>query len=125
LFAPGSVAVFPYREIEASGVLSLAIAHARPIIASRLGMFAEALTDGVHGRLVAPGDIAALTAAMAGMIEDRDFTLAAGRAVARLARDVPDWVEIGRRTARLYATCRAARLPDQGAEPAEWAKDAA
>jgi glycosyltransferase involved in cell wall biosynthesis len=125
LFAPGSVAVFPYREIEASGVLSLAIAHARPIIASRLGMFAEALTDGVHGRLVAPGDIAALTAAMAGMIEDRDFTLAAGRAVARLARDVPDWVEIGRRTARLYATCRAARLPDQGAGPAEWAKDAA
>jgi glycosyltransferase involved in cell wall biosynthesis len=107
LFAPNSVAVFPYREIEASGVLSLAIAHGRPIIASRLGMFAEALTDGVHGTLVTPGDAAGLTASMAGMIEDREFTRSAGRAVARLARDVPDWTEIGRRTVLLYAACRA------------------
>jgi glycosyltransferase involved in cell wall biosynthesis len=113
LFAPGSVAVFPYREIEASGVLSLAIAHGRPIIASRLGMFAEVLTDGVHGRLVAPGDAAALSAAMGAMIKDRDFAESAGGAVARLARDVPDWAEIGRRTARLYADCRAARAPEQ------------
>jgi glycosyltransferase involved in cell wall biosynthesis len=107
LFAPNSVAVFPYREIEASGVLSLAIAHGRPIIASRLGMFAEALTDGVHGTLVTPGDAAGLIASMAGMIEDREFTRSAGRAVARLAHDVPDWTEIGRRTALLYAACRA------------------
>jgi glycosyltransferase involved in cell wall biosynthesis len=112
LFAPGSVAVFPYREIEASGVLSLAMAHGRPIIASRLGMFAEVLTDGVHGRLIPPGDIAALTAAMAGMIEDREVTRRAGRAVARLARDVPDWPEIGRRTALLYAACRSGQLKE-------------
>jgi glycosyltransferase involved in cell wall biosynthesis len=124
LFAPGSVAVFPYREIEASGVLSLAIAHARPIIASRLGMFAEALTDGVHGRLVTPGDTAGLAAAMAAMIEDREFTVAAGRAVARLAREVPDWTEIGRRTALFYAACRAARMPGRTAS-AELAKEAA
>ena len=56
LFGPGVVALFPYREIEASGVLSIALARGRPVIASRLGNFAEMIEDGVQGLLVPPGD---------------------------------------------------------------------
>jgi glycosyltransferase involved in cell wall biosynthesis len=68
LFRPGTVAVFPYREIEASGVLSIALAHGCPVLASALGSFAEEVRDGVDGLLVPPGDVGALSAALARMI---------------------------------------------------------
>ncbi|MBO0710787.1 MAG: glycosyltransferase [Acetobacteraceae bacterium] len=102
LFSPGTIAAFPYREIEASGVLSLAIAHGRPVLASRIGGFAETVEDGLHGLLVPPGDETALAAAMTRLLEDRAFAARCARAVASLARAVPDWTEIARRTAAIY-----------------------
>jgi glycosyltransferase involved in cell wall biosynthesis len=104
LFGPGVVAVFPYREIEASGVLSLALAHGRPIVATRLGAFAETLADGRDGLLVPPDDVAALKAAMARMLADRGFAAGRARAALRLAAAQTGWEEIGRRTAALYRT---------------------
>jgi glycosyltransferase involved in cell wall biosynthesis len=124
VFGPGAVAAFPYREIEASGVLSLAIAHGRPVIASNLGMFAEALTDGVHGRLVPPGDVSALSAAMAQMIRDRRFTASCAEAVLALGRNMPDWAEIGRMTQRVYASAIAARIA-AAEEPAHLSNEVA
>jgi glycosyltransferase involved in cell wall biosynthesis len=109
LFGPGVVAVFPYREIEASGVLSLAIAHGRPIVASRLGGFAEAIEDGVHGSLVPPGDAAALAAALTRLVEDRGFAAACAARVRALAGQVPGWREIARQTVAVYAEGAARR----------------
>lgn len=102
LFGPGTVAVFPYREIEASGVLFLAIAHGRPIIASRLGAFAELLTDGEHGHIVPPNELGPLAAAMQHMAADRAFAARAATAVERLAQSIPEWDEIARRTVETY-----------------------
>ncbi len=102
VFAPSSVAVFPYREIEASGVLSLALAHGRPVIASRLGSFAETLQDGVQGRLLRPGDVAALSRAMQAVIEDRSMAAAYAAASRALAGSQPGWDEIARLTMGVY-----------------------
>ena len=107
LFAPGTIATFPYREIEASGVLALAIAHARPILATRLGGFAETIEDGTHGLLVPPEDVTALSGAMARFVAERDFAARCGRSVAALADAIPDWAEIGRRTCAVYAAAGA------------------
>ena len=108
LFAPGSVAVFPYREIEASGVLSLALARARPVVASDLGNFTETIEDGVQGHLVPPGDVAALSAALAHLISDRSFAASCSNKARQLADQTPGWDEIGRRTANVYADAGAA-----------------
>jgi len=109
LFGPGTIATFPYREIEASGVLALALAHGRPILASRIGGFAEALADGVHGQLVPPDDPGALAAAMARFLDNPDFMAACAGNVAALARTMPAWPEIARRTAEIYAAARGTR----------------
>lgn len=114
LFSPDTVAIFPYREIEASGVLYHALANGRPIVASRLGAFADLLQDGVHGRLVAPGDISALSAAMAELITDRPAARRYAAAVAHAQDSVPPWEEIGRRTLGVYADAIAqVRMPRQ------------
>jgi glycosyltransferase involved in cell wall biosynthesis len=64
LFDEADGFVFPYREIEASGVFYRVQGLKRWLVASRLGAFAEAIADGVSGRLVAAGDVAALTGAL-------------------------------------------------------------
>jgi len=64
LFTEASGFVFPYREIEASGVLFLVQGLGRWLVASDLGAFAETITDGASGRLVPPGDVRALTEAL-------------------------------------------------------------
>lgn len=114
LFGSGTVAAFPYREIEASGVLFLALAHGRPIVASQLGSFAEMLVDGVHGRVVPPGDIPALSEAMRHMITDRGFAASCATHVRALACSIPSWNEIARRTAGAYRTALAMPERDRG-----------
>ena len=109
LFQPGTIAVFPYREIEASGVMFIAMAHGRPIIASRLGSFADAIEDGVHGRLLPPGDPAALMQAMAQMITDRAFSARCAASIRTLAGSIQPWDEIARRTTQLYTAVARSR----------------
>lgn len=110
LFGPDSIPVFPYREIEASGALTLAIAHGRPVIASRLGCFAEDLEDGAHGLLVPPDEPAALTDAMERMLTDPAFAARCAANIRALASSVPSWEEIGRKTAAVYVAAHEARV---------------
>lgn len=100
--ALADVIVFPYREIDVSGVLMAALRYGRPIVASRIGGFAELLIDGRHGLLVPPGDAGALSAAMARLCERPAERKAMGCAVAELGAAVPGWDEIAARTCELY-----------------------
>jgi glycosyltransferase involved in cell wall biosynthesis len=102
LLGRADVIVFPYREIDVSGVLMAALRHGRPIIASNIGGFAELLVDGRHGLLVPPGDAGALAAAMAKLCAEPETRLTMGAAVAELNAAIPSWDEIARRTTELY-----------------------
>lgn len=94
LLATGDAFVFPYREIEASGVLFMVQGLGRWIVASRLGAFAEAIEDGESGRLVPPGDPAALERAL------REIARARPRP-SRPPR-VTGWAEIATATRAIY-----------------------
>ena len=108
LLGPGTIMVFPYREIEASGVLYQALEYGRPIIASRIGAFADILQDGVHGRLVPPGDTRALSAALANLIGDRNEAAASADAVRLLTRHGPGWDDVAQKTVAIYRSAIAA-----------------
>jgi glycosyltransferase involved in cell wall biosynthesis len=71
LFSQADCFVFPYRQIDASGVYCLVKALGKWIIASRLGLFAEELHDGQRGVLVPPDDPRALASAIARAIVER------------------------------------------------------
>ena len=112
LFRAADVLVFPYREIEMSGVLMAALQTGRPIVASRIGGFAELIEDGRQGLLVPPGDAEALAAAMGRLITEPATRGAMAAAILQLAAAIPSWREIGETTASLYRQAIADRLAD-------------
>jgi glycosyltransferase involved in cell wall biosynthesis len=94
LFELADCFVFPYRQIDASGVYFLTKDLGKWIIASQVGIFAEEVQDGVQGTLVPPDDAAALSAALAAAIERQPTPAGASPG--------PSWLDIGRATRRLY-----------------------
>jgi glycosyltransferase involved in cell wall biosynthesis len=64
LFFRSSVLVLPYREASQSGVIPLAYAHGRPVIATAVGALPEAVWDHSTGLLVDHADAAEIGEAM-------------------------------------------------------------
>lgn len=102
LFAQADLVVFPYRRIDASGALMLALPFGAPIIASRIGIFAEMLADGVTGLLTPPGDDVALAGALERAMRDPELRRTLGENARAAARSVCSWDEIGQAHARIY-----------------------
>lgn len=103
LFAAADCFLFPYRQIDASGVYFLVKSLGKWLIASRVGIFAEDIDDGVQGALLPGGDALALAGALAHGLRERP----AGAA----ARASDAWVAIGRSTRALYEDATATGLP--------------
>jgi glycosyltransferase involved in cell wall biosynthesis len=99
--------VFPYRQIDASGVYFLVKSLGKWLIASRVGVFAEDLRQGEQGELVAVADAQALADAMTLAVESQ-------RAPTPVAPGA-DWADIGQATSELY---RNLRLPRTSASSA-------
>jgi glycosyltransferase involved in cell wall biosynthesis len=74
LLAAATVVVLPYRSGTQSGVVPLAFAHGRPVVASAVGGLAEAVQDGENGLLVPPDDAAALARALEEVRRGRGFS---------------------------------------------------
>jgi glycosyltransferase involved in cell wall biosynthesis len=99
LLAEADGFVFPYRQIDASGVYYLVKSLGKWLIASRVGIFAEDMTDEAHGALVPPEDVTALARALEHAIAERP------RASVRGCES--SWSDIGRSTCALYERARA------------------
>ncbi|WP_242138284.1 glycosyltransferase family 4 protein [Sphingomonas sp. TREG-RG-20F-R18-01] len=96
--------VFPYRTIDASGVLHLVADLDRWLIASDLGAFRTMIGDAPGaGELVPPTDAKALAAALVRSIGQRPQ--------APLATGLPDWAQIGAMTRAVYESALAERRP--------------
>jgi glycosyltransferase involved in cell wall biosynthesis len=77
------VLVLPSREEPFGTVLAEAMNAGTPVVATRVGGLPEVVEDGVTGRLVEPGDPAALAAAVREVLARRDEMGAAARVRAR------------------------------------------
>jgi len=94
LFAQTDCFVFPYRQIDASGVYFLTKSLNRWTIATRVGIFAEDFEDGAQGVLIAPENPEALGSALAEAIVHDPRPTSAPPSSA--------WQEIGRATRAVY-----------------------
>ncbi|WGD50660.1 glycosyltransferase [Bradyrhizobium sp. CB1650] len=103
LVSRADVLAFPYRDIDASGVLMLAIAAGRPIVASNLGTFSEWLGDQAEGTLVPPDDPVELSRSLERLISNQDYRGAKSQRMLDLRDSVPTWTSIARLTEAAYA----------------------
>jgi glycosyltransferase involved in cell wall biosynthesis len=101
LFAEADAFVFPYRQIQASGVLYLVAPYRRWLIASDLGIFSEFIVNDANGERVAPGSPEALAGALVRSI-GREPDPAS-------SPPLMTWDEIGLKTRSLYEDALAQR----------------
>ena len=86
-----TVAVFPYRaEIDVSGALLQVLGAGVPAVVYDIGGLGEVVGRFGAGAVVAPGNVAALAAALDGLLHDEDALAAARRGAAR-AREELTW----------------------------------
>jgi glycosyltransferase involved in cell wall biosynthesis len=71
-----------------------ALARGRPVVASAVGGVPEVVEDGVHGRLVPPGDPVALADALEACHRKPDAALRLGREGARRVREHYTWARV-------------------------------
>ncbi|MFH1104582.1 MAG: glycosyltransferase family 4 protein [Actinomycetota bacterium] len=79
LLRTASVVVLPYRTATASGVLQVAYAFERPVIATAIGALADDVVHGETGLLVPPADPEAMAAALVKLLGDPAEANAMGR----------------------------------------------
>jgi glycosyltransferase involved in cell wall biosynthesis len=91
----------PYREIDQSGVLYAALGLGRPLLLSDVGGFGEVAATGA-AELVAPGDPAALHAALTGLLADPDRRATLALAAGHAARTTYAWDAIAQRHLAVY-----------------------
>lgn len=108
LFRSATLVVLPYRKIDQSGVLMTAIAFDKPIVAARVGGLAETIQDAVHGRLFPPGDVPALTAALADILGQPERQRDMENAVRELRGSV-SWEHSAGRTIEVYTRLLSSR----------------
>ncbi len=88
--------VLPYRSATQSGVLHVAYACGRPVIATRVGALPEVIEEGGTGRVVAPQDPRGLADAIVGLLDDPAAAARMGERAAELSRTRFSWDAVAR-----------------------------
>lgn len=109
LFQRSRVVALPYREASQSGVIPIAYAFGKPVVATRVGSIPEVVDDGETGYLVSPRDPQALAEAIVRILSDRALREVMGRNARRKAMEEMSWTSIAQKTARIYQKAIQAR----------------
>lgn len=109
-FAACDIVALPYRKIYQSGVVHLAFAFARPVLASRVGGLQETVEEGKTGFFVEdPEDIDQLAKVLVDVYQKRNSLPAMGAEARRVEMEEHGWEEIAKTTLRLYEAIKAER----------------
>ncbi len=108
IFRRADLLVLPYLDAEHSGVLYTGLAFGKPMVLSSVGGFPEVAETGA-ARLVPPGDISALAAALEELIGDETARRDLAAAATHAAAGPFSWDEAARRTLDLYRELLEAR----------------
>jgi glycosyltransferase involved in cell wall biosynthesis len=88
---------------EGSSLVTLeAMAHRRPVVASRAGGLPDKVDHGVNGWLVPPGDASALAAAISGALRNAERLAQMGLASRTIVEREFSWEAAGAATVRMY-----------------------
>jgi glycosyltransferase involved in cell wall biosynthesis len=101
-FERSSIVVLPYIEATQSGVVPVAYAHCKPVVATRTGGLPDVIDDGRTGLLVKSGDEVGLANAVVRLLNDRAMQKSMG--IAGNQKLMTEWAPnvVCRQTASVY-----------------------
>ena len=97
------VVVYPYRAITTSGALATGLALGKAIVASRLPVFEELLTDGEDAFLVDPEDATEMANAILEIVRNPELRASLEASVKKMRFGEQMWHTIAQDTLKLYA----------------------
>ena len=104
LFQSASIVVLPYIEASQSGVIPLAYAFGKPVVATDVGSLSEIVDDGKTGYIVPPKDPNAIATAVNLLLKDKNILKTMGQnAYAKAKKDL-SWETIAAKTMYVYET---------------------
>jgi glycosyltransferase involved in cell wall biosynthesis len=106
-FRRADLVVLPYREAEQSGVVSTALAFGTPLLLSAVGGFVELAERHGAARLVPPGEVEPLRAALVDLLEDDAERGRLALAARRAAEGPCSWDRAAELTLDLYESLTA------------------
>jgi glycosyltransferase involved in cell wall biosynthesis len=102
LFQQASVVALPYTEASQSGVLAIAYAFGKPVVATAVGGIPEVLEHGQTGYLVPPADSRSLAEAIVTLLKEPQLRLEMGRKALEKSQSELSWPSVARRTLEVY-----------------------
>jgi len=102
-FFASDLVVLPYNEITQSGVLQIAYAFGKPVVATAVGGFNEAIDEGKNGFLVPPHDIEALADRIAEVLQSKEKMEKMGKHSRYLSDTKYSWDSIAAQTLKVYS----------------------
>ncbi len=109
MFASSSMVVLPYVEASQSGVIPLAYAHEKPVVATYIGGLPDMVDENKTGLLVPPRNAEALASAIIDLLRDRNRRMEMGRAGKRKLIDECSPSVVAKQTIDVYRKTIAAR----------------
>ncbi|BBX85791.1 glycosyltransferase family 4 protein [Mycolicibacterium aubagnense] len=109
LFGSVSAVVLPYREASQSGVVPLAFANGRPVIATDVGALGEAVEDGLNGLLVESPTVDGLRDAIIRLFAEPGLLATLANGAQRTADESLQPATIARKHQAVYAAVAAAK----------------
>ncbi len=102
LFQSASVVVCPYIEASQSGVLAIANAFGKPVVATTVGGIPEMVEEGKTGLLVPPCDPRSLADAVVALLQDQPLRKEMSLYTLRKSQTELSWASIADRTMQVY-----------------------
>jgi glycosyltransferase involved in cell wall biosynthesis len=109
------VVVLPYVQASQSGVVPIAYAFGKPVVATTVGGLPDAIEDGVTGILVPPADESALADAVTRILLDADLRHRLGDAARRRFESTLSAEAVARMTLDVYRQGLVARQANDAA----------
>jgi starch synthase len=113
LFRQASIVALPYVEASQSGVMAIAYAFGKPVVASAVGGIPEAVEHGKSGYLVPPRDVNSLAEAITRLLLDKKLRQSMGKSAFEKSGRELSWAAIAQSTVAVYR----ATLDDKIAGP--------
>ncbi|KKG82671.1 glycosyltransferase [Methanosarcina mazei] len=102
LFQKSSVVVLPYIEASQTGIIPIAYAFKKPVVATDVGSLSEVIVDGVTGFIVPPRDSKLLADSLLNILLNKNLKNSMGSAAYEFMKENMSWKGIAQKTIGEY-----------------------